>query len=234
MTDSHRNDSISHAFAFDDPRLHMTVIGRLVVRIVSYAAYLILAVTVFTLLAADVRWMVWAGVFLLLVMVDRAAHRHEADKPLSHMPRHTTTINLSSYLDPGAFSIIERAYDRSAILHGKSVLLEVLAQLSHTSEVKTMLLNLDIPPDEFRTKAEELLADIRSAVPDAERNRFTTIQTLVIRAAEFAIAANHRFIGVLDLFKASHVVRDEYTDRLLGAFSLILQGTKAHSSAPPS
>ena len=51
---------------FDDPRLRMSIAGRIIVRVVSYISYLVLAVATFVcLLSYDIRALFYLGIFLL-------------------------------------------------------------------------------------------------------------------------------------------------------------------------
>ena len=60
-----------YEFYFDDPRLRMTIAGRILVRVVSYVSYLVLFVAMFMfLLSYDIRPIFYLGLFLVLVVVD--------------------------------------------------------------------------------------------------------------------------------------------------------------------
>lgn len=100
---------------FDDPRLRMTMAGRMLVRVVSYVSYLVLVVATFLfLLARDIPALFYLGMFLLLVLVDLAIHRGEGDVPISELPK-AGKINLAETMSPAASAAIERAADRSII-----------------------------------------------------------------------------------------------------------------------
>jgi len=61
--------SESRELYFDDPRLGMSVVGRLVVRIVNTIVPLVLVVLTATFLLSDVSWMRACGALLVLFLV---------------------------------------------------------------------------------------------------------------------------------------------------------------------
>lgn len=206
-----------------EPRLKMTIPGRLLVRIVSYITNLVLIAAAVTLVfLSDVKQLRFFGGFLALILLDRLAHLGEADKPLSELPRGGGKVNLSQYLRPRAFSALEKAYDRSAIGR-RSFFLEVMRQLMSFPEIEGGLRRLDLKPDELKQKTDELLS--QGAKDDgnfSSVDRYKQAETLVVNAFDRAISAGHRFIELSDLFSGLHQIGDESVNRVFSTFGIEL------------
>ncbi len=75
-----------YEFHLDDPRLRMTVAGRMLVRVISYVSYFVLFVATFMfLLSYDIRVLFYFGLFLLLMDIDILIHHGEGDTPISEI-----------------------------------------------------------------------------------------------------------------------------------------------------
>lgn len=201
---------------FDDPRLRMTTAGRILVRIISYAGYLILAATafVFTFLS-DLAWLRALGVLLNLFLLDRAAHMGEADLPISELPK-KGRVNLARVLRPRAFAALEKAHERAGIT-GSVFVLELARALLGVEEVEEGLLRLDVKPGEFRTKLEGFLETQKGEDGEARR---TEAEALTLRAFASACAARHRFVEPGDLFAAVAQDTHPLLTRLLTLFAI--------------
>ena len=97
-----------------DPRLSMTLPGRLFVRIAANVSYVLFIMAGATFLLTGLPWLRAIGGFLFIFFVDRVMHRGQADRPLDEFPK-LGKVNVAQYIRPGAFSVIERAFDRSVI-----------------------------------------------------------------------------------------------------------------------
>ncbi|MDO8664913.1 MAG: hypothetical protein Q7K44_05245 [Candidatus Liptonbacteria bacterium] len=71
---------------FDDPRLLMSLPGRLFVRVASYIGYLLLIAADVTFLLSDLKWLKAVGGFFVVFLVDQVVHLGVADVPISEMP----------------------------------------------------------------------------------------------------------------------------------------------------
>lgn len=206
----------SRTLVFDDPRLHMTVAGRIFVRIARSAAGLLTIAAAATFLLSDAPQLFWAGVFLCLVIADGIFHSGEGERTLEVLPK-SGTVNVASALDRRAFRILEDAFDRSVILR-RDACLQAAIQLAHASGGQELLRRLDIMPEEFKQKTEE--------IRDSEMGRalchdhLADVRTLAVRAAESALRNGARFVEPIHLFAT--VLRGEHplTARLIEAFAL--------------
>lgn len=201
----------------------MTLPGRFLVRIFSYIGYLFVVAAAFTFVISDLLWLRFLGGFFALFLADLWIHHGEADRQLDEMPREGE-INLAEYLAPKAFHIIEKAHDRS-ILTKKNFYLETAKQLLEFKEIKEGLRRLDVKPEEFKQKAEELLLESDGgagprggAVSKGERR--AQIETLVILALKQALDARHNFIELSDIFSALPIVGEGWLRRLFDMFEI--------------
>jgi ATP-dependent Clp protease ATP-binding subunit ClpC len=207
------------SFYFDDPRLRLTLAGRLLVRVVSYLGYLVLLAAAFTFLMSDLAWLNWLGVLVALFLLDRVIHLREGDRLLSEIPRRGK-INIARFITPRAFSVIEHAYDR-ATLTQQDFFLEVVRQLIATKEIKDGLQRLDLPLPEFRQKLEDLLEESGREKAGFRKDEIPNeLQALMQEALAGALQNKQRFIDITDIFSALPKVRCAFVKRLLGTFSL--------------
>ena len=99
---------------FSDPRFGMTLAGRILIRIIKYVFYLTLIATTVVLLISDISRLFYLGLLLCLFCIDIFIHRNEGDSPFVRLKK-SGTVNLAKAIRPQAFSVLERAYDRSII-----------------------------------------------------------------------------------------------------------------------
>ncbi|MEK7212191.1 MAG: AAA family ATPase, partial [Patescibacteria group bacterium] len=207
-------------FYFNEPRLKMTIVGRILVRIVSYVANLLFLVATLALVLSDLPVLRGLGILFLIFFLDRLAHLYEADRPLYEMPKEGR-INLARYLTSAAYAIIERAYDR-ALLTRQNLFLEATRQLIGLREIRDGLRRLDIKPEEFRQKLDELLSESR--LPNGERvnkdNLSAGLNALMLEAFSRAVADKQKFIEATDMFSSLARVSDPFLKRLFGTFSV--------------
>jgi len=199
----------------------MSLPGRFLVRVVGYVAYLVLIAATATFLLSDLHWLRALGAFLFLFLLDRAVHFGEADYPLLELPK-TGSVNLARFLRPRAYSVLERAFDRSSVAK-RNFFLELVRELLNFSEVRDGLRRLDVAFEEFKQKAESLLG--ASSASDSERiltkqERLGKAEAVVMAALVQALGAGHNFIEISDLFSAIPLEKDDASDRLFNVFGI--------------
>ena len=209
--------NFSREMYFDDPRLRMTIPGRIFVRTSVYVGYLVLVAAAFTLLLSDLTWLRALGIFLTLFLVDRAMHRRDADRDFSEMPE-SGRVNLAKYTRPRAFSVLEKAYDRS-VLGRRNFFLELALQLLGFPEIKEGLRRLDVNPEEFKAKAEEFLKETAGG-KESKADILSRAESVVTLAFAQAVDSGHKFIWLADLFSALPAVEDKETARLFSTFEI--------------
>lgn len=207
-----------YGFYFDDPRLGMSLAGRLVTRIISSVFYLALIAGTFSFLLSDLRWLRWFGLFLLLVLADQLIHRGEADKPLSELPSPKSRVNLARYLTPQAFSVLEKAYDKTVLAKG-NLFLHILREVLDDQNIEESLRRLDVNVEEFRQKTEDFLE--KYSKEDFSLSKLSgDVSILVYEAFRQSIENGYKFIDVPAMFSALFFVKDEKILHLLSIFSL--------------
>ncbi len=209
----------NYTINFYDPRLAMTLPGRFLVRVSGYIGNLLVIAATFTFVISPLSWIRLVGGFLFIFLVDRAAHWGEADYPLSELPK-SGKVNAAQYVKPKAFSVVEKAFDKS-IMTKHNFFLEAIHELIDFREVEEALKRLDVHPDEFKQKLEEFLAESAKA-PAALSKEDRMQQAGVLGAQAFgqALGASHEFIEVGDVFAAVPFVEDEAIGRLFSLFSI--------------
>ena len=203
---------------FSDPRFGMTLAGRILVRIMRYVFYLTLVAATAVLLISDIRRFRYLGLFLCLFCIDRFLHRGKGDIPFTGFPP-TGTINLAKAIRPQAFSVLERAFDRSLITK-EDFFLEITRQLLGYPQIEEGLRRLDVKPEEFRQKLETLLHESKKKGGGTVGNYRQNAEALVIAAFPEALSAGHDFIELSDLFSALSKMESEYISRLFSVFSI--------------
>jgi ATP-dependent Clp protease ATP-binding subunit ClpC len=203
-----------YEFHFDDPRLRMTVAGRMLVRVVGYVSYFVIfAATFMFLISYDIPALFYFGMFLLLVDIDLLLHHGEGDTPISELPK-DGKVNLAGTMNRAAFSIFERAVDRAAITK-KSFLLELANRLFEMPQIQDGLRRLDVDPKAFKAKLEVLMEE-----PAAPENFLMMVESLAARAFASAVSAGHDFIKPADIFSALPAMENERLSRLFSLFNI--------------
>jgi ATP-dependent Clp protease ATP-binding subunit ClpC len=215
-----QNSLADVTLVFDDPRFRMTIGGRLLARIVAYIFYVFLVAATVTLFISGVQRFAIFGVLLLLFLLDRLMHRTQGDTPISAM-RRTGTLNIAPLFGSIAFSVLERAFDRS-LLAKQNFYLEVTSRILEVPGISEGLRRLDVPPEEFKDKLHDFLVKSRSSEisQDDKKSLVASVGTLATLAFKEAVSAGHSFVEPSDLFAALVSVRDGFTDRLFNLFTI--------------
>jgi ATP-dependent Clp protease ATP-binding subunit ClpC len=222
--------SNKYEFYFDEPRLRMTVAGRILVRVFAYVTYLVFFAAIFVFYSSRIPAFEYLAIFFTLIVIDLALHHGEGDLPISEISKKGGRVNLAKLLNPQAFAVIDRAADRSAITK-KSFYLEVARRLLEYPKIEEGLRRLDIKPSEFREKIEELLAEPapapvssgRAAAGPAVGSREDYLQRsemLVRQGFSEAVGSGHNFILMSDLFSALIKINDPEMARVFDTFSI--------------
>ena len=205
---------------FDDPRLRMTIGGRLFVRAGVYIGYLVWVAAAFTftfVVSGGLGWLHAIGVFFILVLLDRLIHSGHADRFLTELPR-GGRINLAKYLSPAAYSVLEKAFDKS-LLTKKDFFLEVLEQCLQIAEIKNGLMRLDVSVEEFKQKLDQISSAPKESKPTKDDLR-KSVETLAVLALKQAVEASNKCIEPRDIFSAMPLVESPETKRIFNLFEV--------------
>ena len=207
---------------FEDPRFRMTVPGRLLVRVAAAISYVFFTAAAITLLISGIFHFAMLGIFIAMVLVDRLLHRRTGDVSVPALLRKGHgTINVAPSFGATALGIMERAFNKS-IITKENFYLEVARRIADVPVIADGLERLDVSPDEFRDKLDDLLTKSRpAAVPANEKELVrSAARTLAAQAFREAAAAGHEFVKLSDLFAALASVHDGVIDRLFGLFGI--------------
>ncbi len=210
-------------FYFHDSRLQMTHVGRLFVRVVFYATYGILIAACLTFLISDIPSVFWSGILLLLVLLDRAKHFGQADRPIRE--KVSGNVNISRYVSPASFAILEYAYERSLFVGGNFYLF-ILKKLLERKDMHEGLSRMDLDIKEVSSKVEEMLAQsledkkYLADGPERKQRLILEIEKIMGLAYKQAVIADSRFIEPKDIFTALSYCESTAVLRILQLFNI--------------
>ncbi len=196
----------------------MTVGGRMIVRVVGRVSYLVLAAAIFTFIFSKIHFLVWIGIFLLIVAADLLVHRGQGDVPISEISFGEGRIDLAKVTSPAAFGAIERALDRSIITR-KDFSAELAHRLLESPVIAEGLRRLDVKTRDFKEKLEAILEKSGNARPGREEAE-KAVEAILAAAFAQAVRAGHEFIQPADVFSALAKTGGEGMEMLFREFSI--------------
>jgi len=211
-------------FYFFDPRLQMTQLGRLFVRVVFYSTYAFLIAACATFLLSDIKWIFWLGALLFLILFDRLKHLGQADRVLRKNLR--GDVNLAEYLSPASFIMLEYAFERSLLMGGNFYLF-ILRRLLERKDIKEGLVRMDLDAEEIYKKTDELLKESleenkykEGSGEERKKRLIAEIEKIAKLSMEQAILADNQFIQPKDLFAALSHCESTAVQRILQLFDI--------------
>jgi len=215
---SEQNNKQIDRFYFREPRLLMTLGGRIVTRVASYVSYIVFLVGGLTLIFSDVTRLKFLGVLILLFFADMIFHLGEGDKPFSEM-NEEGQVNLAGHLSPSAYSSLEKSFDRS-LISKNNFFLEIARELLTKKEIREGLIRLDLKPEEVEHKIDLLMNPKESGVRSDKKAILEMAEILVVNAGIRSILNNRQFIETADLFSGLFFVGDDKVNRIFNTFSV--------------
>ena len=202
---------------FNDPRFQMTLFGRMIVRVTSFSFNLILFVLTFVFLISEINSFKWLGVLLLFYWIDKFIFRGEPDYSLEEII-HKREINIAKVLKSDAFHLIEKVYDRNLILK-KDFYIELALSLLNEESIQKSIKRLNINPEEFRQKLEDLYE--KHSIVWEKENLNLKIEKLLLEAFYYSLEHNKHCITKNSLFVALFKIKDqEIFKSLLNIFNI--------------
>ena len=217
-------------FYFDDPRLRMTIPGRMLVRTAGWIGYVFTAAATITFFVSGAKGLQALGILLVLFLGDLFIHRADGERLISEgvsgvgglrrLPL-SGRVNLSDYMGPAAFAVIEESFDR-ATLTGHDFYLESALRLLKAREVHDGLQRLDVSVEEFKQKLEELTIEGKTKDANASKaDRIVFVEMLVGHGFEKAAENGHKFIEPADLFAALASIESIVLKKVFELFSVV-------------
>ena len=201
---------------FYEPRLSMTILGRLLVRLISYAVYGFLIALTILLLIGDVESLRYLGMLSVLFLADRMRTAGRSEKSLVKLPKRKS--NAANFLSPAGLGILEWALDR-ALLSGGNFNLYVALKLIRRKEIQDGLLRMDARPDELSGEIEKNLK-LSPAVKLKKTELVKQAESLVLAALDHAFKTVSPQIDPKDLFSALVAVGDEKIVKIFQLFEI--------------
>lgn len=204
---------------YREPRLEMTILGRMSVRLAKYVGYITLLGTLVILLlpGSKPEWFDWIGILLLLFLVDNTRRLKDADLSIDALQK-DKPANAARYISPESYGLIERAFERAS-LGGGDFSLHLLRLLVKQRKIRAGLLRLDVDEKEFTHTLEQQLVESRR-----EKNTLAGIreQAKHISLAGFAhaLAARDKFVEPKDILAALVTAGSPRAQKLMGLFDI--------------
>ncbi len=191
-------------FYFESLRLKMGGGGRFIARLLIYVFYGTLTASAVVLVFAELRWMQSLGVFLVLFLIDRLLHIHQAEEKLSHMSKEGR-VNLALHLSPEGLSILEKAVDKASFIGG-SFSLWVARECLSRPDIKKFVYHLGLQWKDIDCKANKLLKENKQRSKKDEI--LSLAENLVQQACFLALVKKSDYIEAKDLFIALGKISD--------------------------
>ncbi|MFA5099180.1 MAG: ATP-dependent Clp protease ATP-binding subunit [Candidatus Paceibacterota bacterium] len=213
---------------FDEPRLKMTIFGRMAVRFIIYCFYAIFTAGVGTFLLSSVDFVSWLGVFGLLFLIYRVIHLGEADKSLfglNGILESGKKINIAEYFSPASLSVLENALGKS-IASGNDFFLYLADFLSRNKDIKEGLKRMSLSQAEFKEKLDELFKEQLKDAGLLKQDLAAKIDNLAKTAFEAALAENEKFVEPRNIFSVLGAMNEEKINRLFNSLSIVPEDIK--------
>jgi len=219
----------------DEPRLKMTMVGRMLVRLIISCFYILFIAAVATFLLAgissDAKLFLWFGISGSLFLIHRLIHFGKAEKSLLDLKlsakggsasggKSNSKINISYYLAPKTLSVLERAMEKTFISDA-DIFLWLIKFLIVNDDIREGLTRMDIPIKEFEQKIDDLIVESRKNPQKfSKKDLISQIEVLTKAAFERALANCEKFVEPRNLFSALSYAQYEKIIRLFNLFSI--------------
>jgi len=211
-------DKKSQEIFFREPRLRMTILGRPIVRLVSYATYGILSAAAAVFLVSEISWLRSAGILLALFLIDRLIDVRKAPRSLDQLSRLKGKINVAWFIRPATYKILERSVDQAA-LQGGDVTLIIIRNLFERRDIKNSFWRMDVDPDEFSRKVNDYIEKSLEEKQSKKETLDLISAAMVVALAHAQEAYNH-YIEPRDLLAGLSRVGGRAFKQLLNLFEI--------------
>ena len=206
----------NYTLYFHDSRMSAGVLGRFLIRLVSYSFYAVSIAFISTALLGDITSLWWLGAFLALMIGDRLLHINHAERNLQFLPK-KGRVNVALYISPGAFRILAGSFEHARLFNA-NIYLACLRSLLKQSEIKRAFMKTEVDIKEFEAKCTDYFKQsMRENTREPVAERMARVEAVAIAAFGAAQRADVRFIEIPDLLTALGTVKD---DRLMQLFEI--------------
>lgn len=202
---------------FKDYRLEMTLLGRSLVRIISFIFNFIFIILTFVFLISDLIKLRLLGVLFLLFLIDRLIHFKDADYLIDEIIN-KNEINLAKIILPKSFNIIEKAYDQSLIFKDDIYILIAL-RLLEEKDIEDSLKRLNIDIQSFKNKLKDF-KDRKEQLNFSKEDVILKIENLLKQSFIYSLNHNEHFIDDNALFVGLFNLNEDSFNKILNIFNL--------------
>ncbi|MCX7589319.1 MAG: ATP-dependent Clp protease ATP-binding subunit [Patescibacteria group bacterium] len=202
---------------FKDSRLEMTILDRMLIRIISFVFNFIFIILTFVFLLSDIKQLRFIGILFLLFLIDRLIHLKDPDYLIDEV-LNKNEINLSQILSPQSFQLIEKAYDQSLILN-KNFYFLIILKLLEQKDIINSLKRLNIDFLSFKNKLEDFKNNSEN-IYFSKQQLNSEIENLLKAALIYSLNHNEHFIDNSALFVGLFNINNESLNKLLQIFNL--------------
>lgn len=143
----------SRQIYFKEPFLRLGVIGQSIVRVVRFAATLVLVVAAFIFILSKIPQLFWPGIILGLFLADAFIHQDSGTYELTRLPA-KGRINAADFLSPSSLDALSSAFRRQQVFGG-DYNLWLAKSLFDFPEVSWAFERLDVEPAEIIQKIND-------------------------------------------------------------------------------
>ncbi|MEN9341923.1 MAG: hypothetical protein RIQ54_179 [Candidatus Parcubacteria bacterium] len=204
-----------------DPRIGMTVTGRLLVRVLIPVIYAVSTVAALLLVTASPEsYAKLVGIMVLGIVLDKVIHGNSADRSISDISVHERKINAAHYISPRAFAIIEKGLD-GAIIKKTNPILETVKVVFADKKNTEILVRLDIEPVEFIQKLEDFIErDREESAHISTQDRREISNKIAMQALIIAEQLGHENVDVADILYSLFAYEIDSIKKIKTLFSI--------------
>ena len=194
-------------YYFNEPRLTFTAPGEFMVRLVTYAGYILFSGTTALFAFSGISSLEWLAALLALFLVDRLLHVGEAERSLAECTGER--VNLAEAVTPASYRILRYATRKARAL-GEDMHLVLLYELAQLPDIQEALKRLGVESNTFLSKVNERVEERVSLEVAKEHG----IQTLIEAAFNNARDLGEKFIHPRNIFVALAGMENPVVKRL--------------------
>lgn len=201
---------------FNDNRLFLSGIGEIIVRLVTYSAYIVLTSVAALLFFSSVESLRWLSLVFGIFLFDRLLHAGKGEKSIIEL-NEKKERNVALALTGPAYRILGYAF-RRALVTGEDPHFIMLSELMKRRDIRKVLIRLNVRHNEFAEKISQNLTQTKKW----KKEELHKLVSSVARVAyENARAVHERFIEPRNIFAA--IVSSEHSgiQKTLDLFNII-------------
>lgn len=207
----------SRQIYFNEPFLRLGVFGQSIVRIVRFAATLVIVVAAFVLILSRLPQLFWPGIILSLFLAD-AFLRQEAGKYELTRLSSKGRVNAANYLSSSSIEALSLSFRRAQLLGG-DYYLWLVKSLFDFPEVQWAFERLDVEPAEVVQKINEHL-ERAPKVKESREEIIDKIAGVSLKAFHKSLEEVSEYVMPVDLLAVTAETSDSFL-KILNLFNIV-------------